>query len=176
MGVRFVCRRMAESSALGAITMTLRLHSKGSPVPGWPGAGVYWTGIGWGVSCTLSAGPSSPFCSAPVSGCARACRVSACHSCTRSVGVFPAWGSQEDILSLLCLYQEVPSSIPGLPAGGSGQCHRLIYWHRVNRGQGCYLKSLQYTGQSPQQRIMQPHMSIVLLFYYYSHLFLPTSS
>lgn len=82
------------------------------------GASVGWgqaftsAATGWG-SPAHSVDPSSPFCSDPGSGFSRACRVSACHSCTRSVGVFPAWGNQEEIWSLLrSLSQKGASPIP----------------------------------------------------------------
>lgn len=76
-----------------------------------------------GVSCPLSAAPSDPSCSDPDSGCSRAFRVSACHSFTRSVGVFPAWGDQEESWSLFgSLFQEAPSSVPVVPHRELWQC------------------------------------------------------
>ena len=95
-----VCRGMV-SSALRAILMTLGLYAGDRPGAWYAGTGIYSAATGWGVSRPLSVDPSSPFCSDPGSGFSRACRVSACHSCTRSVGVFPAWGNQEEIWSLL---------------------------------------------------------------------------
>ena len=127
---RIVCRGMMGSPALGGRSydpLAARRGQLGAQLA-WPG--VYWAGTSWGGSCRLSAGPSSPFCSDPGSGsdpgsssrCSRACRVSACHSCTRSVGVFPAWGHQEEIWSLFrSLYQKVPSSIyQGFQPGATG--------------------------------------------------------
>ena len=142
-----VCKRNGIL-ALRAILTTLRLYAGGRPGSWKARTGIYSAATGWGVSRPLSADPSSPFCSDPGSGFSRACRVSACHSCTRSVGVFPAWGNQEEIWSLLrSLSQKVPHLYQWPPAGSNWQCLEaslvMTTWGSggtsgiLSRGQGC---------------------------------------
>lgn len=122
------------------------------------GVAISWAGTGWGVSRPLP-GLSSPFCSDSVSGCSRACRVSACHSWTRSVGVFPAWKKKmKKTIQASTAHQKL--LLTTLVVLNWRQMHRGkdilhfttrgcgCYWYLVGRGLGCCITLLQCTGKS----------------------------
>lgn len=79
-----------------AIFMTSGCMQGNRPGACRAGTGVYSAATGWGSPPTLG-GPPVHSALTPGSGFSRACRVSASATAAlRSVGVFPAWGNQEE--------------------------------------------------------------------------------